>query len=132
MKYLLDTCIVSYFARGEQKVLQHIKNTAPTDICISSITSMEIEFGLQLNPDRAKKLHGVLNAFLKSINILPFELADAHAAATLRALLQKQGSPIGPYDVLLAGCALNRSLIFVTANNHEFQRVDNLCLEDWR
>lgn len=132
MKYLLDTCIISYFVKGDPNVLNHIKKKSPQQLCISTITSMEIEFGLQLNPSRAKQLNGVMSAFLENIHILPLTQEDAHAAATIRANLQKRGTPIGSYDVLLAGCALSRGLIFVTSNCSEFQRVLGLQLEDWR
>lgn len=132
MKYLLDTCTISYFIRGEGNVIRNIQNTLPTDICISTITIMELEFGLQLNLIRAKKLRPILSALFDSIHILPFTFEDAHSAAVLRATLQKSGTPIGSYDVLLAGCALNRNLIFITGNNKEFKRVANLKVDDWR
>ena len=131
MKYLIDTCIVSYFVRGEPLVLERIKSTSPNEICISAITYMEIEFGLALNATRAKKLRPVMQHFLSSINLLPFTKEDAHYAANIRAKLQKLGNPIGAYDVLLAGCALSRDLIFVTANTKEFHRVSGLQVENW-
>lgn len=131
MRYLIDTCIVSYFVRGEHRILEHIKSTPPNEICISTITQMEIEFGLALNAVRAKKIRPVMHHFLGSINILPFTNDDAHYAANIRAKLQKLGNPIGAYDVLLAGCALSRDLIFVTANTKEFQRVNGLEIENW-
>lgn len=132
MKYLLDTCTVSDFVKGQPGVLSRIKATSPAAIAISAVTLMEIEFGLQLNPERARKLAPVMGAFLSSIAILPFGDADARAAGTLRASLQKQGQPIGAYDVLIAGCGLARGLIVVTSNLAEFQRVAGLQAESWR
>jgi tRNA(fMet)-specific endonuclease VapC len=41
------------------------------------------------------------------------------------------GTPIGPYDALIAGQALARSLTLVTHNMREFQRVVGLSIEDW-
>lgn len=84
MKYLLDTCTVSGFVKGQVGVLTRIKATPPQLIAISAVTRMEIEYGLQLNPDRARKLASVIDAFLSSITILPFEDADAKAAGALR------------------------------------------------
>ena len=132
MKYLLDTCTVSDFVKGQPGVLERVKATSPQLIAISAITRMEIEFGLLLNPDRARKLAAAMDAFLSSIAILPFEDADAKAAGGLRAALQKQGQPIGAYDVLIAGCGLARGLVVVTSNVGEFQRVSGLQVEDWR
>jgi len=131
MKYLLDTCIVSYFVKGEKNVLNHIKSTSPKDIYISSITLMEIEFGLLLNPTRTKKLKPIIESFIENINILPFHDKDAICAANVRVALQKKGNLIGAYDILLAGSALHHGLIFVTANIKEFERVSGLLIENW-
>lgn len=132
MKYLLDTCTVSDFVKGQSGVLARIKTTSPQLIAVSAVTRMEIEFGLHLNPDRARKLAPVMDAFLSSITILPFEDADAKAAGAIRAALQKQGQPVGAYDVLIAGCGLARGLVVVTSNLGEFQRISGLQVENWR
>ncbi len=132
MKYLLDTCIVSDFVKGQPNVLAWIKATLPSQIAVSVVTRMEIEFGLLLNPERARKLAPVMDAFLGSITTLPLTEADAQAAAGIRAALQRQGQPIGAYDVLIAGCGLARGLIVVTANTGEFNRVSGLVVENWR
>ena len=81
MKYLLDTCTVSDFVKGQPGVLARIKATPPRLIAVSVITRMEIEFGLQLNPERARKLAPILDAFLGAIATLPLGEADAMAAA---------------------------------------------------
>ncbi|MDF9390918.1 MULTISPECIES: type II toxin-antitoxin system VapC family toxin [Methylococcus] len=132
MKYLLDTNVISDFAKGHPAVLPKLKQTPPRLVGISSITLMEIEFGLQLNPERARKLAPVLESLLNSIEVFDFSPGDAKTAAALRAALQKRGTAIGAYDVLLAGAALRRGLIFVTANTAEFERINGLQLEDWR
>ena len=131
MKYLLDTGTVSDFIKGQAGVLSRLKATTPNLVAISSITRMEIEWGLLLNPGRARKLAPVINAFLSSIATLAFDAADAQAAAGVRAALQRQGQPIGAYDVI-AGCGLARGLIVVTSNVDEFQRVSGLVVENWR
>ena len=53
------------------------------------------------------------------------------AAGAIRSELEAQGLPIGPYDVLIAGQALARGLVLVTANTREFARVEGLAIEDW-
>jgi tRNA(fMet)-specific endonuclease VapC len=65
------------------------------------------------------------------ISVLAFEPADAIEAGQIRADLRRAGTPIGPYDVLIAGQARRRSAVLVTANNREFRRVAGLRLEDW-
>lgn len=132
MKYLLDTCTISDFVKGQAGVLARIKATPPSLISVSVITRMEIEFGLQLNPDRARKLAPILNDFLAAVTTLAFSEADAMAAAAIRPALQRQGQPIGAYDTLIAGCGLARGITIVTANTGEFQRVGGLLVENWR
>ncbi|MEJ2327070.1 MAG: type II toxin-antitoxin system VapC family toxin [Chromatiaceae bacterium] len=131
MIHLLDTCILSLFARGNPAVLGRIKASNPDDIAVSSVTLMEIEYGLALNPSRARKLRPVLEAFFASVHLVSYAREDARATAAVRAALRAAGTPIGPYDVMLAGCALARGLTFVTANTGEFARVSGLALEDW-
>jgi tRNA(fMet)-specific endonuclease VapC len=93
---------------------------------------MEVDYGLALNAERAKKLVPILDAFFSSIATIPFDEADAQAAAAIRAALKTQGQPIGAYDVLIAGTGLARGLVVVTSNIGEFKRVSGLHVEDWR
>ena len=132
MKYLLDSCTVSDFVKGQPKVLARLKATAPNLIAVSSLTRMEVDYGLALNIERARKLAPVLDAFFSTIATLPFDEADARAAAAIRAALKTQGQPIGAYAVLIAGTGLARGLVVVTSNAGEFKRVSGLQVEDWR
>ncbi|MDY0072254.1 MAG: type II toxin-antitoxin system VapC family toxin [Thauera sp.] len=132
MKYLLDTCTVSDFVKGEPGVVQRIKATPPSWLAVSSLTRMEIDYGLVIHPQRAQKLAPVLDAFFSVVATLAFDEADAKASAAVRAALKARGTPIGPYDALIAGCGLARGLVVVTANVGEFNRVDGLLVENWR
>lgn len=132
MKYLLDTCVISDFVKADVNVLTRLKAEQPKDLAISSVTFMEIKYGLALNPVRAKKILPVLDILLEIIQVIPYEQQDANATAVIRAHLKKQGTPIGPYDVMIAGCALAHQLMMVTSNTKEFDRVTGLSLEDWR
>ena len=121
MRYLLDTNVLSDFVRGDPKVLARVQVTAPSLIAVSVVTVMELEYGLLLNRERAKKLAPIIYAFLDSITVLDLSRADALAAASLRANLRQRGRPIGPFDILLAGSAVSRGLILVTSNTREFE-----------
>lgn len=132
MKYLLDTCTVSDFVKGQPKVLARVKATSPNLFAVSALTRMEVDYGLALNAERAKKLAPMLDAFFSTIATLPFDEADAQAAAAIRAALRAKGQPIGAYDVLIAGTGLARGLVVVTSNVGEFKRVGGLHVEDWR
>ena len=130
--YLIDTNVISDFIKGHAGVVRRLLSVAPNAIAISSISEMEVEYGLLLNEERAKKLRPKLKSFFEVIHIIPFDKEDAHSAAQIRADLKKSGTPIGPYDILLAGSARNHKLIFVTANMDEFTRVKGLKIENWR
>jgi tRNA(fMet)-specific endonuclease VapC len=132
LRYLLDTCVLSDFARGDTNTLDRVKATPPEHIAVSSITAMEVEFGLALDASRARRLAPVMHALLGAITVLPYDAEDARATGALRAALQKKGRPIGAYDALIAGCALARGLVIVTSNEREFSRVGGLRIENWR
>ena len=132
MGYLLDTCVVSDFVKGEQNTLKQLKSISPTDIFISSLTVMEVKYGLAINPQKAIKIQPLIEPFLTSITVLPFNSQEAEKAAEIRGILKIAGSPIGAYDVLIAATALSHNYIIVTSNVREFQRVPNLQIENWR
>jgi tRNA(fMet)-specific endonuclease VapC len=132
MRYLLDTCVISDFIKGEPGTQSRIKQTPPTDIAISVITLMELQYGLLLNPQRAQKIEPMMTSFLSSVIVLPFGNPESEKAAETRAVLKTQGQPIGAYDVLIAATALQHQLIMVTANQREFDRVPGLQTENWR
>ncbi len=72
-----------------------------------------------------------LQQFLSRVNVIPFDRDAALAAATIRAQLEQQGTPIGPIDVLIAGTALALQATLVTHNVSEFSRVSELAIADW-
>ena len=132
MKYLLDTNVLSDFARGEPAVMARLRQEAPLQLTVSVITEMEVEYGLARNPGLAPRTRATMRTLLNAVSVLPIEREDARVAAHLRASLNSQGMPIGAYDLLLAACALRRGLKIVTHNAREFARVGGLGLEDWR
>ncbi len=132
MGYLLDTCVISDFVKGEENTLKRLKSTTPVEIFISSLTMLEVKYGLAINPQRAVKIQLLIETFLSSITILPFGVSEAELAAKIRSILKTAGTPIGAYDLLIAATALNHNHTIVTSNSREFQRVPNLPIENWR
>jgi tRNA(fMet)-specific endonuclease VapC len=132
VRYLLDTTVLSDFARGVPAVLDRLKTTSRRDVAISVITAMEVEYGLRLSPSRARRIREAMQALLADVRVLSYEPPDALASAGVRAALRKKSTPIGPYDVLIAGVALRHGLTLVTSNAREFSRVSGLLTEDWR
>lgn len=132
MTWLLDTCALSDFARGERGTLARLKAQPPSALAVSAITAMEVEYGLARLPARSTTIGPVMRALLGAVAVLPLSLEDSRAAASLRAALEKKGRPIGAYDVLIAGSALARGLVLVTSNVRVFERVSGLRVENWR
>jgi tRNA(fMet)-specific endonuclease VapC len=132
MGYLLDTCVLSDFVRGEAGTQAKLRATLPSEIYVSAITVMEVRYGLRINPQQAARIGTVMNELIDSATIVRFDSDVATCAAEIRARLKAAGTPIGAYDVLIAATALQHELIMVTANTREFVRVVGLQLENWR
>ena len=132
MGYLLDTCVVSDFVKGETNTLKRLKSVSPSDIFVSSLTVMEMKYGLAINPQRAVKIQSLIQTFLSSVTILPFGEEEAEQTAKIRSILKAAGTPIAAYDVLIAATALTHNHIVVTSNVREFERISGLQIENWR
>jgi len=111
-------------------VAQTLFSKSPKDILIPAIVLYELEVGIakSMQPDKRKKQ---LDALTSRVSTLPFGIAEAKTTAQIRNHLENQGTPIGPYDMLIAGTALSTNSILVTHNTKEFQRVYGLEIEDW-
>lgn len=132
MRWLLDTCVLSDFARGEPGTLARLKAAMPSALAVSAITVMEVEYGLARAPAKAKRIGPVMHALLDAVTWVPFSMEDARASAAVRVALEAKGRPIGAYDVLIAGTALAQGCTLVTANEAEFGRITGLKVENWR
>lgn len=132
MTYLLDTCTVSDFVKGEPNTLVRIRSISPSEVFISVITLMEIQYGMAINPKSVSKIRQVIENFLDSIIILPFSNKEALEAASIRSILKTQGTPIGYYDLLIAATAKVNQLSIVTSNVREFERIPELKVLNWR
>jgi tRNA(fMet)-specific endonuclease VapC len=128
--YLLDTNTLIYFFKGLGHVAGTLLSKSPKDISIPSIALYELEVGIAKsnNPDQRKKQ---LETLISRIVVLPFAAKEAEAAAMIRAKLENIGTPIGPYDTLIAGIALSANATLVTHNTKEFSRVEGISIEDW-
>ena len=133
MSYLLDTnaCIAIINGRPRAvRVRLHEVLRRGEDVGVSAIALFELWYGvarsarIDANTER-------FAVFLAPLDTLPLTDDDARAAGTIRAELERAGTPIGAYDTLIAGQALQRGLILVTANVAEFQRVGGLRWENW-
>ena len=129
--YLLDTNICIYIIRKKPvDVLNILKTKLKKDIYISSITIAELEYGVTKSkyPERNKVS---LIEFLSIFNILNFDSKDAVEFGIIKTELEKSGKIIGPMDLLISSQAKSKKLILVTNNVREFERINDLKIENW-
>ena len=131
MRFLLDTNICIYIIKQKPpEVLQKFDQYQVGDLGISSITVAELEFGVQKSQFPAKNQQA-LSQFLIPLQIVNFDAAAAIAYGSIRAFLEKQGTPIGSLDTLIAAHALSLPTTLITNKTKEFSRVRDLQLDNW-
>jgi tRNA(fMet)-specific endonuclease VapC len=129
MRYLLDTnTLIAIFNDPSSPASRRLRNHPPSDVAISSIVAYELYYGAFKS---ARQVENVERVDALQFQILPFDREDARNAGDVRAALERSGTPIGSYDILIAGQARSRNLILATNNSREFSRVDGLQIEDW-
>ena len=128
MSYLLDTNMVIAILKRQERLTARLKRHSPTDFFLPSIVYHELAFGAY-NSKRIQSNLELIEAL--QFQVLEFSKSDAEASGRIRADLKGQGTPIGPYDVLIAGQAVARDLVLLTNNLREFRRVSGLKVEDW-
>ncbi len=98
---------------------------------LPAIALFELQYGIAKS-DRAEASRKVLTEFLRGgVSVLPFDTEDARHAGDIRAVLERAGTPIGPYDVLIAAQSRRVGAVLVTDNLREFSRVPGLAVTDW-
>jgi len=128
--YVLDTNTLIYFFKGKGSVAERLLREAPKDITIPAVVIFELQTGIAKSSSQKKRTEQ-LSALMNTVKILPFSTKEAQASATIRAQLEKKGTPIGPYDLLIAGTAVAHQSTLVSHNLSEFKRIKNLKTEDW-
>lgn len=128
MKYLLDTNAVIALLKGHPGFLARLRRHKPADFGMPSIVAHELFYGAYKGQHVDRNL---LRLDALQFQVLDFDREDARRAGELRALLSAAGTPIGSYDVLIAGQAWARGLILITRNMREFQRAAHIRVEDW-
>ena len=102
----------------------------PGQVAISAIVSDELYYGAHKSTRGTDSLRR-LAMLLRDIEPLALTPDDAATTGEIRATLDARGTPIGPYDALIAGQVRSRDLVLVTNNTREFRRVENLTVVDW-
>jgi tRNA(fMet)-specific endonuclease VapC len=130
MRYLLDAnAVIALLNDTTSKTAQRARRERPGDVAVSAIVAHELFYGA-FKSRRATQNVALIDAL--QFIVLEFDKEDSRQAGEIRALLASRGTPIGPYDVLIAGQAVARSMILVTHDTQEFARVPGLRLDDWQ
>jgi tRNA(fMet)-specific endonuclease VapC len=129
MIYLLDTnSVIALLNDRDSRISKRARSHKPADIGISAIVAHELYYGA------FKSQRAATNAEMVDrlqFEVVDFDKEDARLAGEIRAKLASLGTPIGPYDILIAGQAMSRGLILVSRNTGEFGRVAGLHIENW-
>lgn len=130
MRYLLDAnAIIALLHDTTSPIARRVRRHAPRDFGVSAVVIHELYYGTfksQRVEQNVARVDGL------QFSVVEFDDEDARQAGQIRAHLASKGTPIGPYDVLIAGQARARELTLVTHNTSEFQRVPGLTVEDWK
>lgn len=131
--WMLDTNILSHVIRNPHGPLaEHLKQLtahAPQQLCTSVIVHCELSFGAERV--QSASLQEKIDVLMQYVVPRPLGLEAVTAYAQTRAMLERQGTPIGPNDTLIAAHALALGCTLVTDNEAEFRRVPGLRVENW-
>lgn len=130
MRYFLDTNTAIDLFKNRGRVAERLLAKKPREIAVPAIVLYELEVGAEKSqyPEKNRRQIDGLSALA---TVVAFGDEEARAAARIRAGLEAQGTPIGPYDVLIAATALANGGVLVTRNTRELARIEGLRVEDW-
>ena len=134
MNYLLDTKICIAILNKRPQLTRHRVQQAVTEghrIILSSIVLHELFYGASNSSRMPENMAAIAGLLAEPYEILDFNVEAARTAAKIRAALEKSGTTIGYYDLLIAGQAILHDCVLATANLREFNRVEGLTTEDW-
>lgn len=131
MKYFLDTNICIYALKNTYPhIKKMMEKLSPSEIAIPSMVKAELYYGAYKS-DKKKKVITALDKFLFPFEVIPFSDDVIMTYARIRSDLEKKGNIIGPNDLIIAATTLAYGGMLITHNIKEFERVDELPVEDW-
>ena len=131
MKYLLDTNICIYLIkRRPESIFRVLTSQEAGSVALSTVTVAELYHGAarSQNPERNR---AALEQFLIPLVLADFDLEAAITFGVIKTALERNGTPIGPLDTMIAAHALSLDLTLVTNNEREFRHVTELTITNW-
>jgi tRNA(fMet)-specific endonuclease VapC len=130
VRYLLDTDILSRLLRDPHgQIADRIRSVGEESICTSIVVTAELHYGVAKKA--SPKLSAPLEAVLAALETLPLEAPADEAYGRIRTQLEREGTPIGGNDLLIAAQALSLGYTPVTDDEREFRRVEGLSIANW-
>ena len=131
-RVLIDTDILSYYFKGDKKVVENFELYLQHHdlIEISIITYYEILGGL-LAKNALKQL-SVFEDFVVDNLVIPMTDNSAKISAELYSTLRQSGKIVDDIDLLIAGIAIDNDLTLVTNNENHFKRIPGLKIDNWK
>lgn len=128
-KYLLDTNICAYFLNGKYNLKDKIEKVGIENCLVSEITIAELKYGVEKSTHKEKN-RKTIESFQAIFNILPiFPALDIYAKE--KARLKTKGKILDDFDLLIGTTAIFNNLVLVTKNVSDFNRLNELAIEDW-
>jgi tRNA(fMet)-specific endonuclease VapC len=129
--FVLDTDVVIDVLRSRSPVVLERFTEHDDALGVSAVTVAELRFGAARSSAPSAN-RAAVDEFLAFLEIVAFDGDAAAQAGEVRGALAAAGTPIGGYDVLIAGHTRSVGAVLVTGNVREFSRVDGLRVVDWR
>ena len=128
-KYLLDTNICAYFLNGKFNLDAKIDEVGFENCVVSEITIAELKYGVEKSTqkDRNRKTLEIFQTKFDLIPIIP--ALDIYAKE--KARLKTKGKILDDFDLLIGSTAIFNNLILVTKNISDFDRLEDIEIEDW-
>ena len=131
MTYLLDTnTCIQYFNHREAIIKRRLAAVPPVEVRLCAIVKAERYDSAYRSSHQEQNLE-LLRIFFSLFGSVPFDDAVAEVYGRLRAVLARNGTLIGPNDLMIGAIALANNLTLVTHNTREFSRIQGLMIEDW-
>ena len=130
LRYLLDTTTVIYVIKKRPIEVLEVFNEQGGHMAISAITLSELLHGAEKSERPVANL-AVAEDFCSRIEVLAYGPKASLHYGSIRATLERAGTPIGLNDLHIAAHARSEGLTLVTNNEREFARVPALQIENW-
>ena len=128
--FLLDTDTIIYTLKGHQTVLSHLQHHMNDAISISVVSLMELYYGAYKSRQVLANIARIRTLEV-SVPVVSVDIEVVDVFGAQKAQLERAGTPLDDFDLILASTALARNLVLVTNNTKHFQRIAGLRLANW-